>query len=248
MPIALTSFKVLSFDIYTTLIDWETGIHDALLSLLYLGSSPPDRSSLLTSLKTHEVAILQEQPALRYDKLLAQAFERLAIDFENERGKMDVEKRAVEFAKSIAYWPAFADTVQAMHKLGKYYKLVVLSNVDNVSFDSTLSGSLKGVNFDAIYTAEDIGSYKPDLRNFEYLVAHVESEFGIGKDGILHTAQALRADHVPAKEMGINSCWIARNEDKNARGGSPRGFEGGSGYRVEVSDFEGDGGGGGEGV
>lgn len=98
-----------------------------------------------------------------------------------------------------------------MKSLSKHYKLVVLSNVDKASFSRTLSGPLLGVHFDAIYTAEDIGSYKPDLKNFAYLVEHAEKEFGVKKEEILKVAQSLFHDHVPAKKFGLKpSVWIRR--------------------------------------
>jgi hypothetical protein len=72
------------------------------------------------------------------------------------------------------------------------YKLALLSNIDNATIASTQAGPLAPVTFDAVYTAEDIGSYKPDLKNFYYLLEHVKSEFGVEKNEVLHTAQALR--------------------------------------------------------
>ena len=121
------------------------------------------------------------------------------------------------FGASIGTWAAFPDTVGAIQTLGKYYKLVPLSNVDRASFTKTLDGPLKGCSFDAWYVAEDIGSYKPDHRNFEFLLGHVESEFGVAKDEILHTAVGLESDHGPAKELGLWSAWIARGTREGVR-------------------------------
>nr|GFD60369.1 hypothetical protein [Tanacetum cinerariifolium] len=77
--------------------------------------------------------------------------------------------------------PAFPDTVAALRRLQKTFKLVVLSNVDNESFQAGNAHGLEGFKFDAVYTAQDIGSYKPDLRNFEYMLSHVKEDFGIEK-------------------------------------------------------------------
>lgn len=112
----------------------------------------------------------------------------------------------------MAKWPAFPDTVAALQRLKKYYKLVILSNIDDESIAQVLEGALKGVQFDAVYTAQQIGSYKPDMKNFHYLLRGVEKEFGVKKGEVLHTAHGLRADHVPAKEMGLKSAWIVRGE------------------------------------
>jgi FMN phosphatase YigB (HAD superfamily) len=83
--------------------------------------------------------------------------------------------------------------------------------VDHESFHETLKGPLNGVKFDAIYTAEDIGSYKPDENNFHYLVSHVRQDFGVEKDGICHTAQSLTGDHIPTAMLGFRpGVWISR--------------------------------------
>ncbi|KAI1322602.1 hypothetical protein F5Y16DRAFT_386192 [Xylariaceae sp. FL0255] len=103
--------------------------------------------------------------------------------------------------------------------LGARYKLIVLSNVDAVSFERTRKGPLQGVEFDAVYTAQDIGSYKPDLRNFEYMIEHAKRDLDVAKKGFLHTAQALKHDHVPAQRAGLKSCWIERAGDDAVIGG-----------------------------
>jgi len=90
-------------------------------------------------------------------------------------------------------------------------RLAPLSNVDNASLSRSMSGPLKGVPFAALYTAQDIGSYKPDLRNFEYLISHVENDFGIKKDEIWHIAQSLHHDHVPGTAIGLEpGVWVDR--------------------------------------
>ena len=93
---------------------------------------------------------------------------------------------------------------------GRGLRLVILSNVDRESFSKTNEGALQGFKFDAIYTAEDIGSYKPDPKNFEYLLRKVKEEFGIEKERVLMTAQSLFHDHQPANKIGLSSAWIAR--------------------------------------
>ena len=115
------------------------------------------------------------------------------------------------FGHSLGSWPAFPDTVGALKYLKQHYRLYVLSNVDNESFSYT-SRTLE-VQFDGIMTAEDIGSYKPSSRNFEYLIDRLASH-GIRKDQILHTAQSLFHDHAAANKIGLASCWINRQQGK----------------------------------
>jgi len=125
------------------------------------------------------------------------------------------EVEAAKFGASVGDWPAFPDTVEALSYLKQHFKLVILSNVDRMSFAGT--NRRLGVEFDYIFTAQDIGSYKPDLRNFEYLLTKL-GENGIDKSKLLQVAQSLFHDHVPANRMGIPSAWIDRRHGKAGGG------------------------------
>jgi 2-haloalkanoic acid dehalogenase type II len=225
----LKSFEILTFDIYGTLIDWEGGILAALKPLLSrLPSSHPlvssssdeeNKVAVGNAFTVIEMDLQREKPGLKYSLLLTESYLRFAKQL-GITEEEDVKKEADAFGASIGTWPAFPDTVDAMKRLKKYFKIAPLSNVDRASFQNTLDGPLKGVEFDAIYTAEQIGSYKPDLRNFNYLLEHLKEDFGIEKEDILHTAQSLTHDHVPAEQMGMTSVWIARGPGgKTGRGG-----------------------------
>lgn len=221
----------MSFDIYGTLIDWEKGIIQALSPirdrLPESSQLKTDNLSLGSVFNKHENNLQTANPEATYDIILRDSYIEVAKELLppneiEEEGKLQAEGTA--FAESIAVWPPFPDTVEAMRKLKRLgFKLVPVSNVDRTSFSKTLAGPLAGLKepltpgsapldpfFDAIYTAQDIGSYKPDLRNFEYLISHVEKEFGVAKHEILHVAQSLFHDHVPAKQIGLESVWIAR--------------------------------------
>jgi 2-haloacid dehalogenase len=112
------------------------------------------------------------------------------------------------FGASVPSWPAFPDSADSLSFLSEHFGLVILSNVDRAGFAA--SNALLGVEFDAVYTAEDIGSYKPDPSNFEYLIEHVESDLGYRKSDILHTAQGIRHDQIPARSIGLANAWIDR--------------------------------------
>ena len=205
----LSDFKALSFDCYGTLIDWETGIVDALQPLRE--QSGASAEELLDAYGPIEHAIEVEQPGLTYSQLLEQVHARLSRQF-------DVEPDAVEAAKfgaSVGDWPAFPDSAEALRYLKQHFKLVVLSNVDRLSFAG--SNERLGVEFDHIFTAQDIGSYKPDIRNFQYLLASLYAD-GVGKGDLLHVAQSLFHDHVPANRMGVASAWIDRRAGKPGSG------------------------------
>ena len=71
---------------------------------------------------------------------------------------------------------------------------------------------MAGIEFDAVYVAEEIGSYKPDLNNFQYLITHARDELGVQVEQILLTAHGLKSDHVPAMKVGMSSAWISRGD------------------------------------
>jgi 2-haloalkanoic acid dehalogenase type II len=115
----------------------------------------------------------------------------------------------------VRNWPAFPDSPGALQYLKKYFKLIILSNVDNRTF--SFSNDRLQVEFDAIYSAEDIGAYKPSDRNFEYLLAQTPA-LGLEPKDILHTAESLFHDHVPANRHGLATCWIYRRHDQEGFG------------------------------
>ena len=162
-----------------------------------------------------EVSLCASKPGLKYSTLLEEAFTGLA---ESQSAPPPPKTEVQALGASIGKWPAFPDTVEALHRLHKHYKLVILSNVDRASFDQVLAGVFADVKFDAVYVAEEIGSYKPDLKNFHYLLDHTKKELGVDKGQVLHTAHGLKADHVPSKQMEITSVYIQR--DENAGPGS----------------------------
>ena len=206
-PVKLTDFKALTFDCYGTLIDWEAGIFAALQPLLSAGDVTLAREAVLAAFARHESAQQAATPGMLYRDLLTEVHRRLAREWQVTLP--EAPHRA--FGGSVPQWPAFADTPAALAYLGRHYRLIILSNVDRDSFAA--SNAKLGVQFDAICTAQDIGSYKPDARNFRYLIETV-AKLGIGRDAILHTAQSLYHDHAPAKAAGLASAWIDRRQSE----------------------------------
>ena len=206
----LTDFKVLTFDCYGTLIDWESGLFTAMQPLLAKVGRDISRDEVLETFARHESAQEGATPSMRYSDVLAVVHGRMAEEWGAEAS--DEENR--NFGASVPDWPAFPDSPAALKYLKSHYRLVILSNVDRASFAG--SKARLGVEFDAVYTAEEIGSYKPDRRNFEFMLARL-AEQGFERRTILHTAQSLFHDHVPANAMGLASAWIDRRH--GAEGG-----------------------------
>ena len=198
-----SDFKALTFDCYGTLIDWESGMVEALKPLTSRVTPSLTRNQILEAHARHESAQQRWTPARRYRDLLAVVYKRLA----EEWGVAASLEECQAYGRSVGNWPAFPDSAEALHYLKQHYKLVILSNVDNESFAA--SNKKLQVAFDAILTAEDIGSYKPDDRNFRYLLETL-AMLGHGRHEILHTAESLFHDHEPANRAGLTSCWIYR--------------------------------------
>lgn len=207
----LTDFKALTFDVYGTLIDWESGMIAGLQPLTAQAPRPLSRDQILEAHAYHESTTQAQTPGKTYSQLLAVVYKRLA----EEWGVPVTWRDCLAYGQSIKDWPAFADSAGALQYLKRHFKLVVLSNIDNASFAH--SQKKLEVEFDAAYTAEDVGSYKPSPRNFEYMIGHLK-RLGVERHEILHTAESMFHDHAPANQFGLSNCWIYRRHDKQGFG------------------------------
>ena len=210
----LADFGALSFDCYGTLIDWETGIAGVLRPWAQERGLDLTDEALLTAYSAREARAEAEHPADNYPLILARSFRELG----QELGAQVTDEDADRLSASIPGWPAFEDSPDALKALAQRYRLIILSNVDRASFAA--SNRRLQVTFTSILTAEDIGSYKPSPKNFEALLAEV-TRLGMPRDRLLHVAQSLFHDHVPAKQFGLPTVWINRRHDRPGWGATP---------------------------
>ncbi len=210
----LADFTTLTFDCYGTLIDWEAGLLAVLKPWATRNGLDAGDNALLEAFGRHEHRVQGDNPGMLYPDILRAVQRGVAADY----GAAASEADADALATSVADWPAFPDSAEALAYLKQHYKLVILSNIDRASFAH--SNARLGVAFDAVFTAQDIGSYKPDLANFSYMLDHL-AEIGVAKGDILHTAQSLYHDAAPAKELGLATAWINRRTDKPGAGATP---------------------------
>lgn len=203
----LTDFKILTFGCYGTLIDRESGIIGALRPLLTNGNVRLSREQVLATFVEHESLQQAETPGMPYSSVLAEVHRRLARVWSVTSSADD----HALFGKSVPNWPVFADTPAALQYLKRFFKLAILSNVDRNNFAG--SSRRLAVTFDAVITAQEIGTYKPDLRNFEYMVTTL-AKLGLARHEVLHTAESLVRDHAPAASCRLASAWIDRRQDK----------------------------------
>jgi 2-haloacid dehalogenase len=212
--VKLTDFEALSFDCYGTLIDWEAGIAAVLNPWAARRGLSLDDEQLLTAYSAHEATAEVEHPADLYPDILARSIRALGAELGAEVSDAD----AAALANSVPDWPAFEDSHDALNALGKHFQLIILSNVDRTSFAG--SNARLGVEFSSVITAQDVGSYKPSARNFDALAAETR-RLGIGEGKLLHVAQSLFHDHVPAKRVGLPTVWINRRHDRPGWGATP---------------------------
>ncbi len=209
----LRDYSVLTLDCYGTLVDRDRGIISALMPWLNDAGVMATRGEILRAFSQAERAKLVTAPGVCYRDALLEIHDAVAKFFDVPSHK----KAAIAFAASIKDWPVHSDVPEALAYLKKHYRLVVLTNIDHQSFQQT--NKAMGVDFDAVYTAEDIGTFKPSMRSFDYLLSRL-AKADIAKDRVLHVAGSLRFDHVPAKRRGMNTCWIQRPHGRPKMKGS----------------------------
>ena len=211
---SLRKFDALSFDCYGTLIDWEAGLLGVLRPWADARGLSLTDEALLTAYGIHEAESETSHPGDRYPLILARSFRAMGEELGAEVSDADAER----LGGSVPDWPAFPDSAEAIARLARRFKLVILSNIDRTSFAA--SNRRLGVTFTSILTAEDIGSYKPSPRNFEALLGEID-RLGIPRERLLHVAQSLFHDHVPAKAAGLSTAWINRRHADPGWGATP---------------------------
>lgn len=211
----ISDFKVLSFDTFGTLIDWETGILDSLSPLLSRLETPPPGSDVLRRFGELESQLEDQCPDMLYSEILESIYLSLSAEWQLRESVAEAEA----FGQCVGQWPAFDDSIDALNYLRDHFKLVTLTNCDRANYSG--AAARLGYPWDAIHTAEEIGCYKPSLINFDYMFREVEMEFGFGRQDILHVAQSLFHDHVPAAKAGLASAWIRRGSGRQGGGATP---------------------------
>ncbi|MBR0641522.1 HAD-IA family hydrolase [Plastoroseomonas hellenica] len=204
MPLRLSDFDAVTFDVFGTLIDWEP----AIIAFLRRWADGHDRSApsdaeLLMAFDRARAAFQTERPAHLYPDILRRCFDHIAAEFGIPA---DTATRDA-FAASPHAWPAYADSHVGLATLQRHAKIGALSNIDDASLQSACRHL--DIRFDILVTAERVGAYKPDWPHFHTAIADLEA-LGIPRGRILHVGQSLRADITPANRLGLTCAWINR--------------------------------------
>jgi 2-haloacid dehalogenase len=203
-------FTHLTFDCYGTLIDWERGILAALRPVLDRhGIAISDAAALELYGELESAA--ESGPYRPYRDVLTTVMD----GFGERLGFAPTDDERAALVASVGDWPPFPDTVEALRALAGRFRLVILSNIDDDLF--ALSARHLGVAFAAVVTAQQVGSYKPDPRNFRALLDRLDT----APDRVLHVAQSLFHDIAPAKALGLTTVWVNRRHDRPGSGATP---------------------------
>jgi 2-haloacid dehalogenase len=201
----LSRVTTISFDCYGTLIDWESGILPVLRRLLSENNQHLSDAAILELFAEFE-ALAETGPYRRYRDVLRSVVRSFGDRFKFRPTSAELNS----LHESVEHWFPFADTVQALRELKKRYKLAVISNIDDDLFAETRK--LLKVEFDVVITAQQAGSYKPSVNNFRIALGALS----ISPEQLLHAAQSVYHDVVPARSLGISTAWVNR---KSARPG-----------------------------
>lgn len=210
----LREFKILTFDVVGTLIDFEAGILDYVRPIAQRAGVQLDDETILHSYGKAEGIEHERTPGLPFPPMMAPAYRTMAAELGLPADEATVEG----FRLSIPAWPAFPDTVDALKRLRKRYRLVAMTNSDNWAlghFARTMEHP-----FDDMVTAEDVGTCKPDPQFFAYARGR-QSSHGYKLEDYLHVAQSQYHDIGVARQLGYRTCWIERRMGKEGFGGSP---------------------------
>jgi 2-haloacid dehalogenase len=203
-------FAVLTFDCYGTLIDWDTGIWKALQPVLTnhnIAVTPDKALELYGELESQ----VERNRYREYKLVLRMVLEGLGTQLGFTPTSLELQ----HFSESVKDWPPFPDSTRSLQALKKKYKLAILSNIDDDLF--AFSAQQLQVSFDWVITAQQAKSYKPSLNNFQLALERI----GLPKHKILHVAQSLFHDIVPAKALGLSTVWVNRRHHKAGSGATP---------------------------
>jgi 2-haloacid dehalogenase len=208
--IDLDSRRALTFDCYGTLIDWESGLLTALRPILDRYRVEIEDERVLQMHARLEPAA-QRGEYRSYREILGSVVEGIG----RELGFTPAPDEIASLADSVPGWAAFPDTVDALRRLKRRFSLAIISNID----DDLIAGSVRqlGVEFDHVITSQQVRSYKPSLNNFERAVDRI----GLSPDAIVHVAQSLFHDIVPATEIGLTTVWVNRRKGRPGFGATP---------------------------
>ena len=201
-------YKWLSFDCYGTLVDWETGISDAVAGIFGQHRVRKSKDEILALFAAAEPRVQSSGEFLDYRRVLRDVMQMMAWEAGIRLSAVEAEA----LPGSLPRWPIFSEAPGALERLQSRYRLAIISNVDDDLFQ--WSEQALGIKFDAVITSQQARNYKPNLRSFEL----AQERMAVESDRWLHVGESLYHDIGPANALGIDSAWVKRPD----RGGGTR--------------------------
>jgi 2-haloacid dehalogenase len=187
----------LTFDCYGTIADWNTCMRGALEPLV-----GPEADRLLAAYHRAELELEAGPGWTPYREVLTAG---LAWAAEREGIRLPAGG-AETFVRAWPDMPVFEDAGPALTALREEgWRLAILTNCDDDLFAATRPRL--PVSFDAVVTAQQVGSYKPDLPHFRAF----GDKAGVSKADWIHVANSWVHDILPAARMGLRSIWVDRD-------------------------------------
>jgi 2-haloacid dehalogenase len=219
MSLEPQKLRAITFDCYGTLIDWEAGIR-AFVAPLLARAMPSRREQ-----EEQRPAVTPEAWLERWERIQFQMLrpwrpyrEILARSFDATMQYFGLESFVDDgpgLARSLQDWRPFPDSVRALKRLARRYRVALVSNIDHALLAATL-GHLQAP-FSALITAEDARAYKPDLAPFRLAIERL----GVAPGEILHAGFGWRYDLAPAQTLGMRTAFINRSGTEKPEGTPP---------------------------
>jgi 2-haloacid dehalogenase len=189
-----------TFDVYGTLIDWETGVYEAFRVEAERDGFTIEREQLIQLF--HET---QKQIQAGSYELYAEVLRRTAVQIAKQLGWPLEPSRSGFLPESVQRWPAFKETNPVLAKIAKKYKIGLIANID----DKLLGQTRRHIplDFDLVVTAQQVRSYKPDPAHF----TECERRIG-GRKGWIHIAESYYYDVDPCIKKKIPVIWVNRSK------------------------------------
>lgn len=194
-----------TLDVYGTLIDWETGVMDALEKVTE-GEVKFDKAEVLSQFKE-----IQHKIEAGSYELYAEVLRRTVIEIAENIGWRLEPSQAGFLPESIASWKPFSETNPSLKKLSKNFQTGLVSNID----DKLLGHTRRHIplDFDLVVTAQQVRAYKPDPAHFNEFQRRIG-----GKKGWVHISSSYHTDVEPCIKKKVPVIWINRNKETLEKG------------------------------
>ena len=195
--------KWVTFDVYGTLIDWETGIYEAFeKEAARTDFKMVDKAELIERFNAH-----QEEIKSGSYELYAEVLRRIALKLADDID-WDLEPSRTNFLPdSVVRWKPYREANAALDRIAKKYQVGLVVDID----DKLLVASRRHIrsDFDIVVTAQQVRSYKPETAHFTETARRIG-----GKKGWMHVGSSYYYDVAPSLKAKLPTVWVNRKKEK----------------------------------